>query len=109
MQRELWRIQDVLAGLSGRRENYRLTIDWLHNPGGSFASTIFPPITRFDDRPSLPSPERTLVLSGSAPKIQSGSAVSREVLSPTQWVSVMEVPPTAPQLVGNSHLPPLPV
>lgn len=40
VQRELWRIQDVLAGLSGRRENYRLTIDWLLNPGGLFASTI---------------------------------------------------------------------
>lgn len=41
VQRELWRIQDVLAGLSGRRENYRFTVDWLHNPGGSFVIQPF--------------------------------------------------------------------
>lgn len=99
MQRELWRIQDVLAGLSGRRENYRLTIDWLHNPGGSLASTICPPITRFNDRPSLLPPERTMVLSGPAPKIPSSSTLSKVVPSPTQWVSVPKVPPTALQLL----------
>lgn len=112
VQRELWRIQDVLAGLSGRRENYRLTVDWLHNPGGSFVSTICPPITRFDDRASPLPPERMLVLSGPAPMVQTGPTLSREVPSPPQWVSVLEVPPLPAQLpvsVGNSHLSPLPV
>lgn len=105
VQRELWRIQDVLAGLSGRRENYRLTIDWLHNPGGSFASTVCPPITRLNHRPCLPPLERTLMLPEPAPKMPSGSALSREVLSPPQWVSVFEVPPTLTAVsVGKSHL-----
>lgn len=112
VQRELWRIEDVLAGLSGRRENYRLTVDWLQNPGRSFLSTISPPMTRFDDRPSPPPTERMLVLSGPAPMVPIGSALSTEVPSPPQWVSVLEVPPPVAQLpvsVGNSHLSPLPV
>lgn len=102
----------MLAGLSGRRENYRLTIDWLHNPGGSFASTICPPITRLVDRPSLLTPERTLMLSGPTPKMPPGATVSKEVPSPPQWVSVLEVSPTEPKpsvSVGSIHLAPLPV
>lgn len=35
MKRELWRIEDVLAGLSGSKENYRVTIDSVQNPGVS--------------------------------------------------------------------------
>lgn len=84
----------MLAGLSGRRENYRLTVDWLHNPGGSFASTICPPITSLDDGHSLPPPERMLLPSGPAPKMP--PALIKEVPSSPQWVSVQEVPPTAP-------------
>lgn len=35
MKRELWRIEDVMAGLSASKANYRVTIDSIQNPGRS--------------------------------------------------------------------------
>lgn len=34
LKRELWRIEDVLAGLSASKANFRITIDSVQNPGG---------------------------------------------------------------------------
>lgn len=34
MKRELWRIEDVMAGLSTSKANYKITIDSVQNPGG---------------------------------------------------------------------------
>lgn len=34
MKRELWRIEDVMAGLSASKANYKITIDSVQNPGG---------------------------------------------------------------------------
>ncbi|XP_075884987.1 pleckstrin homology domain-containing family A member 7-like isoform X3 [Nelusetta ayraudi] len=84
VQRELWRIQDVLAGLSGRRENYRLTVDWLHNP------------------------ERMLVLSGPAPMVPTDPTLSREVPSPPQWMEDPAPPrPPLPRLYDYEETPPV--
>lgn len=33
MKRELWRIEDVMAGLSASKANYKITIDSVQNPG----------------------------------------------------------------------------
>lgn len=33
MKRELWRIEDVTAGLSASKANYKITIDSVQNPG----------------------------------------------------------------------------
>lgn len=33
LKRELWRIEDVLAGLSASKANYRVTIESVQNPG----------------------------------------------------------------------------
>lgn len=33
MKRELWRIEDVMAGLSARKANYQITIESVQNPG----------------------------------------------------------------------------
>lgn len=33
LKRELWRIEDVLAGLSASKANFRITIDSVQNPG----------------------------------------------------------------------------
>lgn len=33
MKRELWRIEDVMAGLSTSKANYKITIDSVQNPG----------------------------------------------------------------------------
>ncbi|XP_051501488.1 pleckstrin homology domain-containing family A member 7-like isoform X13 [Myxocyprinus asiaticus] len=35
LRKELWRIEDVLAGLSSSKANYKVTIDSLRNPGES--------------------------------------------------------------------------
>lgn len=34
LKRELWRIEDVLAGLSASKANFRITVDSVQNPGG---------------------------------------------------------------------------
>jgi len=39
MKRELWRIEDVMAGLSASKANYKITIDSVQNPGGKNAAT----------------------------------------------------------------------
>lgn len=33
MQKDLWRIEDVLAGLSTNKENFRILVDSVKNPG----------------------------------------------------------------------------
>lgn len=33
LKRELWRIEDVLAGLSASKANFKITIDSVQNPG----------------------------------------------------------------------------
>lgn len=33
MKKELWRIEDVMAGLSSSKANYKVTIDSVKNPG----------------------------------------------------------------------------
>lgn len=39
MKRELWRIEDVMAGLSTSKANYKITIDSVQNPGGKMLLT----------------------------------------------------------------------
>lgn len=33
MRRELWRIEDVMTGLSSTKETFKITIDSVKNPG----------------------------------------------------------------------------
>lgn len=33
LKRELWRIEDVLAGLSASKANFKITVDSVQNPG----------------------------------------------------------------------------
>ncbi|XP_056908006.1 pleckstrin homology domain-containing family A member 7-like isoform X6 [Takifugu flavidus] len=40
LKRELWRIEDVLAGLSASKANYRITIDSVQNPERKFVPSM---------------------------------------------------------------------
>lgn len=33
LKRELWRIEDVMGGLSASKANYKITVDSIQNPG----------------------------------------------------------------------------
>lgn len=33
MRRELWRIEDVMTGLSSSKETFKITVDSVKNPG----------------------------------------------------------------------------
>ncbi|KAJ3596011.1 hypothetical protein NHX12_002420 [Muraenolepis orangiensis] len=40
LQRELWRVEDVMAGLSGSKANYKITIDSVQNPERKLAPSV---------------------------------------------------------------------
>uniref|UniRef100_W5KGJ8 Pleckstrin homology domain containing A7 n=1 Tax=Astyanax mexicanus TaxID=7994 RepID=W5KGJ8_ASTMX len=46
LRKELWRIEDVMAGLSSSKANYKVTIDSVQNPGerGAFPSALSPSV-----------------------------------------------------------------
>ncbi|XP_044048575.1 pleckstrin homology domain-containing family A member 7-like isoform X2 [Siniperca chuatsi] len=43
MKRELWRIEDVMAGLSGSKANYKITIDSVQNPERKLVPSVSDP------------------------------------------------------------------
>lgn len=43
MKRELWRIEDVMAGLSASKANYKITVDSVQNPGEQVLQIHFKP------------------------------------------------------------------
>ncbi|XP_026122810.1 pleckstrin homology domain-containing family A member 7 isoform X2 [Carassius auratus] len=68
LRKELWRIEDVLAGLSSSKANYKVTIDSVHYPGESGPLPAFTPMHWNTDR------ERKLVPSASLSAVPSLSA-----------------------------------
>ncbi|XP_048040099.1 pleckstrin homology domain-containing family A member 7 isoform X13 [Megalobrama amblycephala] len=68
LRKELWRIEDVLAGLSSSKANYRVTIDSVRNPGESGPLPAITPMHWNTDR------ERKLVPSASLSTVPSLSA-----------------------------------
>ncbi|XP_056124731.1 pleckstrin homology domain-containing family A member 7 isoform X5 [Rhinichthys klamathensis goyatoka] len=65
LRKELWRIEDVLAGLSSSKANYRVTIDSVRNPGESGPLPAITPMHWSTDR------ERKLVPSASLSAVPS--------------------------------------
>uniref|UniRef100_A0A8B9KH25 Pleckstrin homology domain containing, family A member 7b n=1 Tax=Astyanax mexicanus TaxID=7994 RepID=A0A8B9KH25_ASTMX len=51
LRKELWRIEDVMAGLSSSKANYKVTIDSVQNPERKLCNTEFPSALS----PSVPS------------------------------------------------------
>ncbi|XP_061898802.1 pleckstrin homology domain-containing family A member 7-like isoform X9 [Entelurus aequoreus] len=43
MKRELWRIEDVMAGLSGSKANYKVTVNSVHNPDRKLVPSVSEP------------------------------------------------------------------
>uniref|UniRef100_A0A8C2FK41 Pleckstrin homology domain containing, family A member 7b n=1 Tax=Cyprinus carpio TaxID=7962 RepID=A0A8C2FK41_CYPCA len=68
LRKELWRIEDVLAGLSSSKANYKVTIDSVRNPGESGPLPAITPMHWNTDR------ERKLVPSASLSAVPSLSA-----------------------------------
>ncbi|KAG9352411.1 hypothetical protein JZ751_020825 [Albula glossodonta] len=90
MKREIWRVEDVLAGLSSSKANYKVTIDSVKNPG---EGVTLPATTTMQWREE---PERKLVPSASStvpsprastPAGETDSVQSCSALGPTQPVS----------------------
>ncbi|XP_051570652.1 pleckstrin homology domain-containing family A member 7-like isoform X5 [Myxocyprinus asiaticus] len=68
LRKELWRIEDVLAGLSSSKANYKVTIDSVRNPGESGPLPAITPMHWNSER------ERKLVPSASLSTVPSLSA-----------------------------------
>lgn len=70
LRKELWRMEDVLAGLSSSKANYQVTLSSVTNPGEGAAgpATVAPTHTHWD-----PHSERKFVPSVSASAVPSGS------------------------------------
>ncbi|XP_053093873.1 pleckstrin homology domain-containing family A member 7 isoform X5 [Pangasianodon hypophthalmus] len=85
LRKELWRIEDVMAGLSSSKANYKMIVDSVQNPGERGA---VPPVIALTHRSHAR--ERKLVpsaLSPSVPSIMAGEpkpAQSSPHLSPVQ-------------------------
>ncbi|MCI4383096.1 hypothetical protein PGIGA_G00022360 [Pangasianodon gigas] len=85
LRKELWRIEDVMAGLSSSKANYKMIVDSVQNPGERGA---VPPVIALTHRSHAR--ERKLVpsaLSPSVPSIMAGEAKpaqSSPHLSPVQ-------------------------
>ncbi|XP_054632972.1 pleckstrin homology domain-containing family A member 7-like isoform X2 [Dunckerocampus dactyliophorus] len=103
MKRELWRIEDVMAGLSASKANYKVTIDSVHNPERklvpsvsepsvpSYSADIHPPL-----RSSIPSVFSQTLPRNSVPKWAEDSAPPRPPLP--RLYDYEETPPAVPPL-----------
>ncbi|KAJ8247570.1 hypothetical protein GJAV_G00247830 [Gymnothorax javanicus] len=109
MRRELWRVEDVLAGLCSSKANYRVTIDSMKNPVSSAVPSQSAPAGEMDSalrhaqpaNDSKPSQHLTLysqgsVLHKSVPKWAEEDAPPRPPLP--QVYSPEEPPPVVPPL-----------
>uniref|UniRef100_A0A3Q0QPX4 Pleckstrin homology domain containing, family A member 7a n=1 Tax=Amphilophus citrinellus TaxID=61819 RepID=A0A3Q0QPX4_AMPCI len=79
MKRELWRIEDVMAGLSASKANYKITIDSVQNPERKLVPSV--------SEPAVPSPSAEIQPPprSSIPNIHSYTLPHSTV---PKWVSV---------------------
>ncbi|XP_017556153.1 pleckstrin homology domain-containing family A member 7 isoform X5 [Pygocentrus nattereri] len=84
LRKELWRIEDVMAGLSSNKANYKVTINSVQNPGENGAIPAITPMqwTHHRERKLVPS-----ALSPSVPSLSVGELKGAQAsphLSPAQ-------------------------
>uniref|UniRef100_A0A1A8CZQ9 Pleckstrin homology domain containing, family A member 7a n=1 Tax=Nothobranchius kadleci TaxID=1051664 RepID=A0A1A8CZQ9_NOTKA len=100
MKRELWRIEDVMAGLSTSKANYKITIDSIQNPDRKLVPSLSEPTV-----PSLSSevqpPPRSSVSSilshtSTVPSLMEDNAPPRPPLP--RLYDYEEIPPVVPPL-----------
>ncbi|XP_061750482.1 pleckstrin homology domain-containing family A member 7-like isoform X7 [Nerophis ophidion] len=95
MKRELWRIEDVMAGLSGSKANYKVTVNSVHNPDRKLVPSV--------SEPSVPSYSADLHL----PPWSSLPPVSSHTL-PHKWAEDGAPPrPPLPRLYDYEDTPPV--
>ncbi|KPP74909.1 pleckstrin-like domain-containing family A member 7-like [Scleropages formosus] len=116
MRKELWRIEDVMAGLSSSKANYQVTIDSVQNPERKLVPSVSPSLV-----PSLPtgtsaadvrSPQHSLAPEGRSsrqPLQQPGWAPQAHSLQKfvPKWAEEDAPPrPPLPQLYSPEDQPP---
>ncbi|XP_037109905.1 pleckstrin homology domain-containing family A member 7-like isoform X8 [Syngnathus acus] len=103
MKRELWRIEDVMAGLSGSKTNYKVTIDSVQNPERKLVPSVSEPSVPSSTadvqpppRSSVPSVFSQTLPHNFVPKWAEDGAPPRPPL-PRQY-DYEETPPAVPPL-----------
>uniref|UniRef100_A0A3B4T6B9 Pleckstrin homology domain containing, family A member 7a n=1 Tax=Seriola dumerili TaxID=41447 RepID=A0A3B4T6B9_SERDU len=103
MKRELWRIEDVMAGLSSSKANYKITIDSVQNPERKLVPSVSDPAVPSHSTEVQPPPRSSIptILShtlphSSVPKWAEDSAPPRPPLP--RLYDYEETPPVVPPL-----------
>ncbi|KAF3706197.1 Pleckstrin -like proteiny domain-containing family A member 7 [Channa argus] len=103
MKRELWRIEDVMAGLSASKANYKITIDSVQNPERKLVPSASEPAVPSLSAEVQPPPRSSIptILShtlphGTVPKWAEDSAPPRPPLP--RLYDYEETPPVVPPL-----------
>ncbi|XP_026072059.1 pleckstrin homology domain-containing family A member 7-like isoform X2 [Carassius auratus] len=103
LRKELWRIEDVLAGLSSSKTNYKVTIDSFRNPGESGPLPAITPMHWNTDR------ERKLVPSASLSAVPSLTASPSmgelKAAQPSPHLSPVQSTQQPLQLSHSAHKP----
>uniref|UniRef100_A0A668TLC3 PH domain-containing protein n=1 Tax=Oreochromis aureus TaxID=47969 RepID=A0A668TLC3_OREAU len=103
MKRELWRIEDVMAGLSASKANYKITIDSVQNPERKLVPSVSEPAVPSPSAEILPPPRSSIpnihsytLPHSTVPKWAEDSAPPRPPL-PRQY-DYEDIPPVVPPL-----------
>ncbi|XP_013765892.1 pleckstrin homology domain-containing family A member 7-like isoform X7 [Pundamilia nyererei] len=103
MKRELWRIEDVMAGLSASKTNYKITIDSVQNPERKLVPSVSEPAVPSPSaeiqpppRSSIPNIHSYTLPHSTVPKWAEDSAPPRPPL-PRQY-DYEDIPPVVPPL-----------
>ncbi|XP_035520612.1 pleckstrin homology domain-containing family A member 7-like isoform X4 [Morone saxatilis] len=100
MKRELWRIEDVMAGLSASKANYKITIDSVQNPERKLVPSVSDPAVPSQVQPpprsSIPSIFSHTLPHSTMPKWAEDAAPPRPPLP--RLYDYEETPPVVPPL-----------
>ncbi|CAN9498934.1 unnamed protein product [Ophioblennius macclurei] len=104
MKRELWRIEDVMAGLSASKTNYKITIDSVQNPERKLVPSVSEPAVPSSSSSEVQPPPRSSVPSvfshtlphSTVPKWTEDNAPPRPPLP--RLYDYEETPPVVPPL-----------
>ncbi|XP_029009353.1 pleckstrin homology domain-containing family A member 7-like isoform X3 [Betta splendens] len=97
MKRELWRIEDVMAGLSASKANYKVTIDSVQNPERKLVPSVSDPAVPSSSAEVQPPPRSSITLPhSSGPKWAEDGAPPRPPLP--RLYDYEDTPPAVPPL-----------
>uniref|UniRef100_A0A3Q3NE10 Pleckstrin homology domain containing, family A member 7a n=1 Tax=Mastacembelus armatus TaxID=205130 RepID=A0A3Q3NE10_9TELE len=101
MKRELWRIEDVMAGLSDSKANYKITIDSVQNPERKLVPSVSDPAVPSQSTEVQPPPRSSIpsILSQTLPHSTVPKWVSAEDCAPPR--------PPLPRLYDYEETPPV--